>query len=69
MILKCPYTQRARNRINELSNLSEGQGNNVLRVGNDVLLTFLGKEPPGIPIEVMVELWLVSAKNIADMYR
>ena len=70
MVMQCPFTQMARNRMfNELSNSSEGQGENVLRAGNDILLTLLGKEMPGFPLEVMVEFWLASAKHIADMYR
>ena len=70
MIMQCPYTQMARNRMfNELSNSSAGQGDKVLRAGNDILLTLLGEEMPGFPLEVMVEFWLASAKHIADMYR
>ena len=69
MILQCPYSQVARNDMfNELRDVYGGRGEDVLRSDNDLFLTLMGKVPPDIPINVMLEFWFVSAKHITKMY-
>ena len=70
MILQCPSTQLARNRMFvDLQNVQDGAGGLVLDSGENILLVLMGKHPVGIPDNVMIDFWVVAAKYIANMYR
>ena len=70
MIMQCPSTQTMRNiMFDELCNAHGGQCQNVLKAGNDIFLTLMGRQPNDVPAEVMIEFWLLAAKHIAAMYR
>ena len=66
MIMQCPSTQLARNRMfDDLQNVQDGAGHS----GENLLFILLGKHPAGNPDNVMIEFWMVAARHIADMYR
>ena len=70
MIMQCPSTKIARNNMfDELQNVHDGTGHDMLNAGNDIFLTLMGRQPPGFSTAVLVDFWLIAAKHIAAMYR
>ena len=55
--------------LNEISNLHDGHGDEVLNSGENILYMLLGKLPENTPIPSMLDIWLVAAKYIPLMYR
>ena len=70
LVMQCPDTQNMRNEMFPVINvIDDVYVRDILAEQQDIFYVMMGKHPPGVPFESVANIWLVSCRYIAKMYR
>ena len=70
LVMQCPMPKDDINLMfNELREVDDIHVSSVLEDTRDLYKVIVGKHPEGIPFESMINIWTISCKYIASMFK